>query len=882
MIEENLVIPKIFGETVSKFPDKVALEIKKDNLWQRVTYKELEAHCLQVAAFLVKEGLKKPDKVALILENQPEWGIIYLGIVQAGLSCVPLDPQLSVQELENLINDSGAKIIFCSYNVFRKRSRRDSLAKFVVLDAGEAETENFLRFSDIKRIPPDKSILPSVLPEDVASLIYTSGTTALPKGVLLTHKNFCANFKSIEKLNLCFSNDNFLSILPLHHAYAFTVTLLTPLLLGATVTYCLSFRPQEILQIIKETKITILVGVPQLFSLLHKAILDRIKKIPVFLRPIFLPFIKITLKRNLGGCFRFAVSGGARLEPKIGQDLLKLGLKLIEGYGLTETAPIVTLNPLRKIKFGSVGKALPGVEIRINNPDKSGVGEVLIKGENLMQGYFKQPDLTAQAIKESWFYSGDLGYVDKEGYLFLTGREKDVIVLSSGKNIYPEELEEYFCASPYIKEICILPKREKRFGHLIEALYAIVVADLEYFRAMNEVDIRGKIRWELENLSRDLPTYKHIMGFTVTKEELPRTPLKKIKRYLVREKYLEEKLQEVRIQEEVFSEENQKLLSLDIAKKITTYISRELKKPVYLDSHLEIDLGIDSLTRVELGLGLEALLKIEIPDDFLYSASTVKEVIIKIQDLMEKPSLKKPIIKEVQKEWSQILRELPPEAILKKIRVEATFLDKLFTLIAKVIFLFIFRIFWRLKIQGKENLPKEGPFIICPNHASYLDGFVIFSSLPLKGTLGTFFIGYSAIFERPIVRWAIKAGRLIPIDPNVNLTEAMQSVSYVLAQKKIACIFPEGKRSIDESVDEFKKGAGILIKELDIPAIPVYIKGSHQSWPRGNRFPQFHPLKVIFGKPLSAEELIKREKSIPDKYEAIAKALRQEVLNLVC
>lgn len=228
------------------------------------------------------------------------------------------------------------------------------------------------------------------------------------------------------------------------------------------------------------------------------------------------------------------VSGGAKLSIQIALDFYGLGFKLIEGYGLTETSPVVTLNLAKNLKFGSVGKPIPDVGIKIHNPDKSGVGEVLIKGPNVMQGYFKQPELTSEVIKEGWFYSGDLGYLDREGYLYLVGREKEIIVLGSGKNIYPEELEEYYGQSPYIKEMCILERIEERFGSTIESLYAIVVPDLEYFRKMNVTDIRGKIRWELENLGKGLSPYRHIMGFTITKDELPRTPLKKLKRYQVR------------------------------------------------------------------------------------------------------------------------------------------------------------------------------------------------------------------------------------------------------------------------------------------------------------------------------------------------------------
>ncbi|MBI4972550.1 MAG: AMP-binding protein, partial [Candidatus Omnitrophica bacterium] len=368
------------------------------------------------------------------------------------------------------------KIIFCSENIFHEKlkpHKEKYPLKFVVVDNPNYPAQDIVSFSAIENITPETDLLPVVTPQDVVSLIYTSGTTGRPKGVLLTHKNICADFLSLKELNLCLPSDNVLSLLPLYHTYAFMVTLIVPLLMGAEITYALNFKPADLTSIIKEARVSFLVGVPQLFLLVHKAISDQLKKIPLFLRILLQPAINSRLRRRFGKNLRFLVSGGARLEPKIARDLARwLKVGLIEGYGLTETSPVVTLNPPRKIKFGSVGKPIPEVEIKILNPDKSGIGEVLIKGPNVMPGYFKREDLTAQVIKDGWFYSGDLGYLDKEGYLYLVGRQKEVIVLSSGKNIYPEELEEYYSQCPYIKEICIVSRKEERFGRPIESLSA--------------------------------------------------------------------------------------------------------------------------------------------------------------------------------------------------------------------------------------------------------------------------------------------------------------------------------------------------------------------------------------------------------------------------
>lgn len=862
-MQNELVIHSLFNQTASLNADNVAFEIGGAAVPRQIKYRELNSRSKRIAAFLLKEGFKKGDFAVLISENGPLWSAVYLGMMYAGLTCVPLDCQLTPQEINNLISDSSAGIIFCSAKVYEDKFKRDLAAytrKFIILEQLDGLIEKIT----------DEQVFAQASPDDVASLIYTSGTTALPKGVLLTHKNICSNFRSIEELAICYPSDNFLSILPLHHTYAFMVTLIVPLLLGARITYSSSLKSAELTRMIRESGVTILVAVPQLIALIHNAIYERLKKIPSFLRPVLLPLIRKGLKKAFGK-LRMVVSGGARLESQTNRDLARLGFKVIEGYGLTETSPIAALNPAQKTKFGSVGRPIPGVEIKISDPDESRCGEVLIKGPNVMKGYFKHPELTEAVIKEGWFYSGDLGCVDKDGYLFLTGRKKDVIVLSSGKNIYPEELEEYYGKSPYIKEICVLERKVEKFGHPVELLYAVIVPNFEVFNRQKIMDIRGKLLWELEELAAKLPSYKHIMGFAISKEGLPRTALKKIKRYEVRKIYIDQKSHEDGIKPSEISPQDREMLSGERAQKILKYISAQLKKPVSLDSHLEIDLGIDSLSRVELGLGLESVLKINIPDEVFYSASTIRDVVAGIINLSAEPEGAEE--KGALKEWGDILNELPEEnELLKKVRLKTGFLDKAFIFISQGILLLIFKIFWRLKIKGRENLPKEGPYLICPNHASYLDGFVVFAGVPFGVALKLYSMGLSAILEHSSVRWALKACHLIPVDPSLNLIQALQYVSFVLKNKKIAVIFPEGRRSAGSSVGEFKKGVGILIKELDIPVVPVYIKGSYDSWPRGNRLPRLCRLEIIFGKAFLARK--------EDDYQAIAQNLREEVLKL--
>jgi len=854
-MKKEFVIHKKFIQICQRYPDNIALQMRN----RKYTYRDTHNFVQKIGKFLLEEmGEKIP--VAIILENSPFWVFTYLGIMFSGNICVPIDPQLSLKEIENILDDSGAKLIFTSQQILNSfKEPIKPIAKIVILDRDLPQIESISVPEDFK--------FPEVKEKDIASILYTSGTTARPKGVVLTHFNFCSNFYSIEKLNLVSEKDNLISILPLHHAYPFMVNLITPLFSGATVTFAESLKSEELIKVIKETDVTMFVGVPQVFSLIHKGISEKLKSIPPSLRYFLRPFLNRKIRERFGKNLRFFVSGGARLDPKIGKDLHKFGFNIIEGYGLTETSPVVTLNPPKRPKFGSVGRPLPDVQIRITKPDSKGIGEVAIKGPNVMMGYFRREDLTSEVIKEGWFYSGDLGLIDKDGYLFLTGRKKEMIVLSSGKNIYPEELEAHYKKSPYIKELCILEIEGR--------LHTMIFPDFDYFKKTKEINIRGKIHWDLENLSKDLPSYKRIMGFTISTKELPKTRLGKIKRYEVIERYVERRIPK----EEIFLfEEDRLLLESDTAKKVIEFLSEQLKKKVNLYDHLELDLGVDSLSRVELALGLEKHLNISIPEESATSIFTVKDLI----ELISSQKRKEKASPRQIKQWSEIIKEDPPKEIKRRMDLNPNLINLILTIIFKIIFLFILRIFWFLRVKGKKNLPQHPPYILCPNHASYLDGFLVFCSLSLKREMNLYFLGYSQIFENFLLCWTIKPARILPIDPAVYLSEAMQAAAFVLRNKKSLCIFPEGARSIDENLGEFKKGVGILAKELNIPLVPVYIKGSHQSWPRGYSLPRIFPLKIIFGKPLNWDYLLEIGKSLEETsdYEAIARGLKEEILKL--
>lgn len=915
MDKKPYTLPDKLREVIDRFPDKTIMQIKRGDGYLRYTYKEFYETSRSITHALLEAGIKKGDRAAIVLENRPEWGMIYFGILLAGGITIPIDHQSNREEIKFILSDSESKWVFTSLNHLSLFETATSLQKIVVLDHesrcledfGQRVSEKCIDLSRIMSSSPDSvrtEPLPEVSPQDIASILYTSGTTGRPKGVMLTYENFYSNFQSIDKLKLFSDKDNVLSILPLHHSFPFMVNLIIPLFSQSRITYVSSLKSDELLECMRETGVTVLTGVPQLFYMFYRHIFDGIKRIPFLIRIPLLGAIEIfalarkftginlarlalsKIHRVFGKKLRFFACGGAKLNEETARFLVKIGFTILEGYGLTETSPVVTFNPLKKQKIGSVGKVIPDVELRIDEPDEHGIGEVLIRGHNVMQGYYKQEEETRKVLKDNWFYSGDLGYPDKQGYLYLTGRKKELIVLSSGKNISAEEVESHYAKSPFIKELCVLATGEREE----EKLMAVIVPDLDYYRKAGEVNIYGMIKWDLENLSGQYPPYKRIMGFIVATQDLPRTRLGKLKRFEIKDKYSDELvgMRSGKAVEEIpLADEDLKILSSDIGKKTIEALGKEAKlaRPVRLDDHLEIDLGIDSLGRVELMVALENILKVDIPDPVMTKIFTARELVFEIEKLILK---KKPQGKEVLSVrpraalWNDILNTDPDKGIIEKIDLSPGWMARIFTLLTCGILYIIFRTIWQFKVSGIKNLPQNEALIFCPNHGSYLDGFLIAASAPRWLKKHMFFLGFRGYFEVPIIRNIIKLIKIISIDPGARLVDAMQACAYILRNGKTACIFPEGVRSIDGEIKEFKKGIGILAKELRIRLVPVYISGSYESWPRTNRFPRPRPITVVFGRPHDVEELKKEgiRSGAKDDYEAIALGIREEVMKL--
>ena len=495
-------------------------------------------------------------------------------------------------------------------------------------------------------------------------------------------------------------------------------------------------------------------------------------------------------------------------------------------------------------------------------------GEIALKGPMVMTGYYKNEVETQKVLKEGWFFSGDIGYLDSEGYLFITGRLKEVIVLSSGKNIYPEEIEKKYLDIPHIKELCVMGMG---YQGSVDSLHAVIVPDFEYAKKMRIGNLLEELKGEINNVSVHLPSYMRIKKYTIYPDPLPRTPLGKLRRFMI-DDLLTAKDKELRKRTE-----DKDLIKDETAQKVIACLKPLLKEqiPIKAKDNLELDLGLDSLARVELVVSLETAFSIKLTETFASEIQTVEELIMKIKE----QGATKAAHFETATLWDMLHKE-PDTHDIKKVGLRHNFFEiALFTIILGFV-KFLFKLCFKLKVEGIENLPLKKPYIITPNHASYIDGFAVAAALPMSRFKQLYTLGLQKYFRGPLKYFA-KLAHVIPIDRETYLHKAIQISFYVLKNGKSLLIFPEGSRSFDGEIMEFKKGVGILALEFNAPLIPTYIKGSFEVLARGTVRPRFKEVKIIFGKPIYTSDLdfTKRPKGIDD-YQFFVNEVRERVKTL--
>ena len=890
---KDLTMIDLVAQQAESIPDKIALQMKRNGEWVRYSYRQLYEVSRQVAFVLWERGYRKGDRVILFAENQPEWGIAYLAAVQIGVVVVPIDPQTAEGEIFALTEYTEAKGILTSeasvarlHNAQTKPGAEAESLEFLDINRfcqsfGSEQAENSVPTKSELLAVPDQFPNVDIDPDTVASIIFTMGTTVDPRGAMLSHRGFIANVMAVSQALPPEDTDRFLSVLPLYHALGFSCNFLMSIYAGTTVTYTNSLRPTTILAIMRETKITVLIGVPRLFQLLYDAIKRYVVQSPEAMEAPLAPEVVEEIQAALGGHIRVLVSGGAALPDEIYDLFMELGLTIYQGYGITEASPVLSVNPHHKSKRSSVGPAVQGVQLQIINPDEAGVGEIVAHSPSLMQGYYRNQAVTGQVIRDGLLHTGDLGYFDEEGYLYLTGRSKDVIVSGAGKNIYPVELEALYRHSSLISEICVVGMST---DNMFEAAHAVIVPVCDDNRDRAEVE--KAIHQHIQERAQDLPTYQHIQTVHFWDTELPKTSDAVINRQRVKEILQEQLSQQTQVaprpdpvKGSLDVDGNEGALKLTMAtdtasgveEVIISELSRLARLPadqIHLNSNLGTELGLDSMARVELLLLLESRLQRSIPDELIAKIQTVGDVTETVKALQSEAT-PPPIDEEISAHIEQS---------------ESSHLSTTLAGLFRFSVWAIYRYYFSIKCSGLENLPREQPYIIAANHSSHLDTLAVMTVLGDEFKRLRVLAAKDYWFSTRFKSWfSGELLKFVPFDRHANFLQGLRISQEVLKQDECLLIYPEGTRSVTGELQPFKPGLGLLAYESGSPIIPAYIDGTYHALPKGKNLPRKSRIQVIFGKPIvpsSGHEVGEMDAASGlehETYRKLADAVRSEI-----
>lgn len=549
----------MLNQSVLLYGNKAAFILNNGGVTENISYSQFKADVDALGTALLELGLKGKC-IAVIGENRYEWCVSYLAVTGGAGIVVPIDRELHISEINNILGRCNADAIIYSgkhNDCMKKLSAEIQSVKYFINMDESRDSDFYLSFKGL--VERGKELLAldrldyvaaEIDRDALAVLLFTSGTTGLAKGVMLSHRNICSNVVSVRSTVLVDTNDTSLSILPMHHTYECTIGFLAFIYSGATISFNEGLK--HIARNLKEMKPTVLVVVPLILENLYKKIwtqagkqkFGRLKlKLALIITAILNHLFRIDIANrvfkqvhdNVGGRLRLILTGAAAIDPSVSKGFRRMGIKVLQGYGLTECAPLVTGNRDHEYRDSSVGKVLPGVEVKINNPDENGVGEILVKGENVMLGYYKDEEETGRNLINGWFHTGDLGMVDKSGYVYITGRSKNIIITNNGKNVYPEELEASINKNPCVQESLVSGEIDRTTGET--HIHAHILPNLEYIKekfkgvSLTKDELLKLFNEIVKSINKDLPIYRRIRKFTLRESEFIKTTTKKIKRY---------------------------------------------------------------------------------------------------------------------------------------------------------------------------------------------------------------------------------------------------------------------------------------------------------------------------------------------------------------
>jgi long-chain acyl-CoA synthetase len=899
-----------FIECAERWPNNVALELQRRDHLETCTYAELRRRAESVGRWIHENGFSRGARLAILADNHPNWVASYLGIVASGCAVVPLDTALHDDQVTKLLKDSGASGVFVdAKHAPVARPAANELNLGLILIDPDRMANHSIQEQWLGNLPAifnggtGKFKPAPAKNDDLASLLYTSGTTADPKGVMLTHANFLGEVDAVFNWVDIGPNDALLGVLPLFHILAQMANLLLPLVKGSRVVYLETLNTTELLRALSERNITAFAVVPQFYYLIHDRIFQEIEKRGGLTRKVFSSMIAFNralrkvglnaghilfgkIHNTLGPKARYLVTGGSRFNPEIARDFRDLGIDILQAYGLTETTAAVYANSPGHNVIGSVGKAMKGIEGKIVDPQPQedggpAVGEIALRGPVVMKGYWNRPDATAAVLRDGWFYTGDLGYFDSHGNLFLTGRKREVIVLSNGKNVYPEEIEAHYLKSPYIKEIAVMGLEGKP-GEGGDRLHAVIVPNFDVLRQKKIVNAKEVIRYDIESLSPQIASTKRIGSYEIWQDDLPRTTTRKIKRFEV-EKRVKANLgkkfaddSELPAEKPLTPDEAAWLDRPEVQRGLLVIHEASRSAPSNLrpTHNLELDLGLDSMQRVELLTRLEEELGGNVEESQLAEIYTVRDL---LDAVLASAASGGTAPRAAFAGWKAILAEDPTDPEVLALKDPPPAFDTFWYPLSRIIQM-ISRDLFQLHVSGIKKLPQKGPFILSSNHQSYIDPVVLASVLPREMLESSFAVGTSDIFGEGFMRRLARWLRVMVVNPDANLIPAMRAGAFGLRHGRILVLYPEGERSIDGTPRIFKKGVAILSIHMQVPIVPIAIEGFYEAWPRGkNFFQKLAPLKIAFADPISPPP---ESEASEEAYEKLTAELKARIVEM--
>jgi long-chain acyl-CoA synthetase len=845
---------------------------------RHVSFRALAAEVDTRARMLAARGIGADDPVILCGSGGPDWIVACLALLRCGACVVPVDSQLAAQTFRHVVKDCGARLALASPQAIKRYGALLDEAKVAVLPHAAAVEPPAASGADF----------PVVDPAARAVLCYTSGTTGPPKGVPLTHRNIAFQIGVLAGAGLVTASDRVLLPLPLHHVYPLVIGMLAPLALHLALVLPDGFTGPRILAALRQGRATVMIGVPRLYGALVDAIAQQFNRRGRVAAAIFRVLLGLSrllrrslrwrvgkvlfapIHRRFGPSLRTVVSGGAALNPEIALTLEALGWQVGSGYGLTETSPMLTFNPPGAARLDTAGRAVPGVELRIaaGEGDPPPLGEVQARGPGVFAGYRGLPDKTRAAFTaDGWFRTGDLGWLDGD-WLHLAGRRSTLIVTAGGENVQPEDVEEAYAAHPAIAELAAF----ERHGRVA----ALIVPNPALWRDGKPDEA---VRQAIADISRTLPSYQRIAEYRLTREAIPRTRLGKPRIHLIAERYRLAALEAgeagpaepAAIDE--FSADDQALVENEAAFAAFELLAERFAgRRVTPDSDLQLDLGIDSIEWLDLSFALSERTGAVLSEAAIAELHTVRDLLVQIAQggaggAVPAATLDDPeaMLDERQRRWLQ-----PKGPVLRAA-------GRLLAAANRG----AMRALFKLTVQGAENLPAEGPYVLAPNHASYLDPFALAAALGTERLERLYWAGWTGVvFGGPCRRAFARLAQAVPVDPLRASASSLAFGGATLRRGQGLVWFPEGARSRDGRLQPFRPGLGRLLDRWRVPVVPVVISGTHAAWPPSQLLPSLHPLRVEFLPPAQAAELA-AEGQGKSQAERIVDALHRRVAEAI-